>query len=235
MKYGRMKQAVFLSRPNRFIANVLVDGKEEICHVKNTGRCKELLQPGVSIWIQKSDNPKRKTKYDLITVKKEDYLINMDSQIPNKVVEDWLHTSEAGKVIGNITFIKREVKYRNSRFDVYFEYEKGGICKKCFMEVKGVTLEEDGVVRFPDAPSLRAVKHLQELELACQEGYEAYVMFVIQMRPVKELRPNWDTHREFAEVLQQVSHHGVKVFAYECAVETDSIEMVSEVPVILAE
>lgn len=226
MYYERIVEAVFLKRPNRFIAHVLYNGNEEVVHVKNTGRCAELLQPGVTVYLQESDNPERKTKWDLIAVKKGERMVNMDSQIPNYAVKEWL---EAGNLFGNITLIRPEKTYKNSRFDLYVEYGE----KKAFIEVKGVTLEQNGVVRFPDAPSERAVKHLEELIEATKEGYEAYVFFVIQMKGVHYFTPNRNTHPEFADALIRAAKAGVHVIAYDCNVTENSIFVNEEVPVIL--
>lgn len=171
MRYDNIIKAKFLTRENRFIAHISVNGKEEICHVKNTGRCRELLIPNAEIYVQTNNDPKRKTRFSLIAVNKGGRLINMDSQAPNKAVEEWL---KGGGLFSDIVNLKREKTFRNSRFDMYFE--RGG--KKCFMEVKGVTLENDNVVSFPDAPSERAVKHLKELQIAHNMGYETYVLFI---------------------------------------------------------
>ena len=226
MEYERIEKAEFLNRPNRFIANCIVNGCEEVVHVKNTGRCKELLVPGSTVYLQKSDNPKRKTKWDLIAVEKGERLINMDSQIPNKAVYEWLRK---GNLFGEGAYIRPETKYKNSRFDVYVEYKE----RKAFIEVKGVTLEEDGVVRFPDAPSERAVKHVTELVSAVQDGYEAYVFFVIQMKDVKYFTPNIKTHKAFADALKMAVEKGVHVLAYDCNVTKDSIKINEPVNVLL--
>lgn len=226
MYYERIVEAVFLKRPNRFIAHVLYQGKEEVVHVKNTGRCAELLKPGATVYLQESDNPDRKTKWDLIGVKKGERMVNMDSQIPNYAVKEWL---EAGHLFKNISFVRPEKTYRNSRFDLYVEYED----QKAFIEVKGVTLEQDGVVRFPDAPSERAVKHLEELVEAIKEGYEAYVFFVIQMKGVQYFTPNRCTHPEFADALVRAANAGVQVLAYDCNVTENSIFINEKVPVVL--
>lgn len=226
MKYERMKEGRFLKRPNRFIAHIEIDGKEEIVHVKNTGRCAELLQPGATVYVQESANPERKTKWDLISVEKGERTVNMDSQIPNGLVCEFIRN---GKLFPDVKLVKPETTYGNSRFDVYVEYAD----KKAFIEVKGVTLENDGVVRFPDAPSERAVKHVEELVQAAKEGYEAYVFFVIQMDNVAYFTPNRDTHLAFAEVLIKASRKGVNVLAYECEVEKDTIEITKPVPVVL--
>ena len=230
MRYERIQKAVFIERPNRFIAYAKLSGKRETVHVKNTGRCAELLRPGAVIYVQESDNPDRKTKWDLIAVEKPvkegKRLINMDSQIPNKVVQEWI---EQGRFISDVTLIKPETTYGNSRFDLYVEAGE----RKIFIEVKGVTLEEDGVCRFPDAPSDRAVKHLEELIQAKKEGYEAYVFFVIQMKDVRYFTPNTDTHPEFAETLKKAQAAGVELLAYDCEVTPESIAAGEPVEVVL--
>ena len=226
MIYERIEKAEFVNRPNRFIANCKVNGISEVVHVKNTGRCKELLVPGATVYLQKSDNPDRKTKWDLIAVEKGNRLINMDSQVPNKAVYEWL---KEGNLFGEDSYIKPETKYKNSRFDVYVEKED----RKAFIEVKGVTLEEDGVVRFPDAPSERAVKHVTELVSAVEEGYEAYVFFVIQMEDVKYFTPNIKTHKAFADALKMAEEKGVHILAYDCIVTNDSIKINKPVNVYL--
>lgn len=215
-----------MDRPNRFIAHVELNGKKETVHVKNTGRCAELLRPGAEVYIQESDNPARKTKWDLIAVEKGKRLINMDSQIPNRVVQEWI---EQGHLFENTTLIKPETTYGSSRFDLYVETEN----RKIFIEVKGVTLEEEGVCRFPDAPSDRAVKHLEELMHAKKSGYEAYVFFVIQMKGVSYFTPNVDTHPAFAETLKRAKEAGVEILAYDCDVTRDSIQLASPVDVVL--
>ena len=226
MIYNRMVPGTFLERPNRFIAYVEVEGRKETVHVKNTGRCAELLQTGARVYLQESDNPDRKTKWDLIAVEKGSRMVNMDSQIPNKVVKEWL---EAGHLFENITRIQPEFTYGNSRFDLYVEADG----KRIFIEVKGVTLEQDGVVRFPDAPSDRAVKHVEELKAAVKEGYEAYVFFVIQMKDVRYFTPNMDTHPAFGEALRDAARAGVHVLAYDCEVSSDRIAIADKVPVVL--
>lgn len=228
MIYDRMVEGTFLRRPNRFIAHVEIGGKEEVVHVKNTGRCAELLQQGARVFLQASSNPERKTGWDLIGVEKGQRLVNMDSQIPNAVVKEWL---ENGNLFHDIMRIKPETTYGGSRFDLYVEADG----KKCFIEVKGVTLEEDGVVRFPDAPSERAVKHVNELAEAVKEGYEAYVFFVIQMSDVRYFTPNMDTHPAFGEALRKAVAAGVHVMAYDCHVTKNSIVLRQEVPVVLQE
>ena len=227
MRYERITQGSFLERPNRFLAYAELAGKKEVIHVKNTGRCAELLKPGAVIYVQESQNPERKTKWDLIAVEKGDRIINMDSQIPNRVVQEWI---EEGNLFEDVRLVKPETTYCNSRFDLYVET---GDKRKIFIEVKGVTLEENGVVRFPDAPSERAVKHLEELGYAVKEGYEAYVFFVIQMKGVRYFTPNRDTHPAFCDALKRAQAAGVHVLAYDCEVSADSIEVNEEVPVVL--
>ena len=226
MRYERIERAVFLERPNRFIAYVELNGQKETVHVKNTGRCAELLVPGASVYVQRSANPDRKTKWDLIAVEKGSRMINMDSQIPNRVVQEWI---EGGAFFENVTQIRPETTWGNSRFDLYVE--TGG--RKIFIEVKGVTLERDGVCLFPDAPSDRAVKHLEELARAVKEGYEAYVFFVIQMRDVKYFTPNRETHPAFADALQKAAAAGVHILAYDCEVSPDSVAVRDPVDVVL--
>ena len=226
MKYERVEIGRFVERPNRFIAKIEIDGKIETVHVKNTGRCEELLIPGVEVYLQKSENPQRKTQWDLIGVKKGKQIINMDSQIPNIVVKEWI---EEGNFLSDITKIKPETTYGNSRFDLYVETKK----RKIFIEVKGVTLEENGVVRFPDAPTERGVKHLEELCKAVKDGYEAYIFFVVQMSGVKYFTPNIKTHKEFGDALKKAKKSGVNILAYDCEVRMDYIKIQDPVPVIL--
>ena len=228
MKYERIETGRFIERPNRFIAYVEISGKKETVHVKNTGRCAELLVPGATVYVQKTDNPERKTQWDLIAVEKGERVVNMDSQVPNKVVEEWIRK---GNLFPNATLIKPETKFGNSRFDLYIESDG----RKIFMEIKGVTLEDDGVVRFPDAPTERGVKHVEELVEAVKMGYEAYVFFVVQMKDVKYLAPNMETHAAFGEALRKANKSGVQVLAYECDVEKDIIEITKEVPVVLVD
>lgn len=225
MQYQNIVSGVFLKRPNRFIAHIKIDGKEEICHVKNTGRCRELLPQGAEVYCQQSDNPNRKTKYDLITVKKGDRLINMDSQAPNIAAGEWLARGE----LGNISDLKPETTHGGSRFD--FSFVKDG--KKCFLEVKGVTLENDGVCAFPDAPTERGAKHLKDLTQAVQDGFGAYVLFVIQMDDVKYLHPNDDTDPAFGKALREAAAAGVQVLAMDCRVTRDSMVVQNPVEVRL--
>ena len=226
MKYDRIEKGRFLERPNRFIAYVEIFGKTETVHVKNTGRCAEMLVPGATVYVQKSDNPARKTQWDLIAVEKGSRIINMDSQIPNKVVEEWIRK---GNLFPNASLIRPETTYGHSRFDLYVEVDN----RKIFMEIKGVTLEEDGIVRFPDAPTERGVKHVDELAKAVQEGYEAYLFFVVQMSDVKYLAPNRKMHAAFGEAMDRAKAQGVNMLAYTCQVSRDSIEIAEEVPVVL--
>ena len=216
MTYNNIFRAKFINRPNRFIANIEIDGKAEVAHVKNTGRCKELLTDGATVFVQKSDNPNRKTKYDLIGVIKGDRMINMDSQIPNKVFGQW---AESSGFFGSLTLIKSEKTYGNSRFDYYLETETD----KIFVEVKGVTLEEDGVVLFPDAPTERGVKHINELCRCIDDGYKAYIFFIIQMDNVKYFTPNRKTHPAFADALKNAAEKGVGIYALDCKVTENSI------------
>lgn len=216
MKYENIVKGTFLERPNRFIAICNINGKEEICHVKNTGRCRELLIKGVTVYLEKSPNQNRKTQYDLIAVEKNNRLINMDSQVVNKVVMEFLPT-----LFEDVKSIRPEFKYGNSRIDFYVETKS----EKILVEVKGVTLENDGVVSFPDAPTERGVKHLKELQKAVLEGYKAYVLFVIQMSDVEYFEPNSKTHPEFAEELRRAKDNGVVPLAYDCTVTFESIEI----------
>ena len=225
MKYANSIKGIFLDRPNRFIAHVKIKGRSEVCHVKNTGRCKELLVPGCPVWVTASDNPLRKTKYDLIAVQKGKLMINMDSQAPNKATEEWLR--QGG--LKGLTLIKPESKFENSRFDFYWEKKKS----KGFLEVKGVTLEDKGVARFPDAPTERGVKHLHELVDCLKDGYEAYVLLVIQMKGVRLFEPNWDTHPAFGEALRAAKAAGVHILAYDCLVTPDSMTIDKKVKIKL--
>lgn len=226
MQYGKILPARFLSRPNRFVARVEAEGEELVCHVKNTGRCRELLVPGATVWLEESPNPSRKTKFDLIAVEKGDRLINMDAQAPNKVFGEW---AAAGGFREGLTLLRPETTYRSSRFDFYWESSKS----RGFVEVKGVTLEEDGVVRFPDAPTLRGVKHLDELVKAREAGYEAAVCFVIQMENVRWFAPNDVTHPEFGQALRRAAQAGVEILAMDCAVTPQSLTMGKSVPIRL--
>ena len=230
MKYSKIISGEFKSRPNRFIAKVIINGIEETVHVKNTGRCKELLIEGCKVYLSESDNKERKTKYDLIAVEKvketgEKILINMDSQAPNDVAYEWLKTEFFKKG----TNIRREVKFGDSRFDLYAENEE----EKAFIEVKGVTLEKDGVALFPDAPTLRGVKHINELIKAKECGFSAYILFVVQMKGVHTFLPNAETHPEFAKVLKNAYDKGVNILVYDCIVTPDSLKIDSEIKKII--
>ena len=226
ISYSNMVPGTFRTRPNRFIAHVDIDGREEICHVKNTGRCRELLIPGVKVWCQHHDDPNRKTRWSLIAVEKGELLVNIDSQIPNKLAYNYANRGGLGFVP---TFLKAETTYRSSRFDLYYEAGE----RKGFIEVKGVTLEEDGVARFPDAPTERGRKHLCELQQAVKDGYEAWVLPVVQMEGMKYFEPNAATDPAFAAELRKAALNGVNIRAVECRVEPDRLEIVREIPVKL--
>ena len=227
MQYQHVKEGRFLSRPNRFVARVLLDGAEEVVHVKNTGRCRELLLPGARVYLALGDNPQRKTRYDLIAVEKGPLLVNMDSQATNRVFGEW---AGAGHFRAGLTLLRPETVWGNSRFDFYWEDASG--CRG-FVEVKGVTLEEKGHARFPDAPTLRGVKHLEELARCRAEGCEAAVCFVLQMGGMKDFAPNDVTHPAFGDALRRAAAGGVNVLAMECAVTPDSLIITRPVPVRL--
>lgn len=222
MKYSNIVQGTFLLRSNRFIAQVIIDGRVETCHVKNTGRLGELLKENATVFLQKSPNPDRKTAYSLIGVVKGSRIVNIDSQAPNRVFYESLLN---GKILlpgfKEITQVMSEKTYGNSRFDFYVENKK----RRAFIEVKGVTLEEDGVAKFPDAPTERGVKHVMELVKAKNNGFDAFVVFIIQMSGIKYFTPNDTTHREFGNALRYASQNGVRVLAYECDVGTGSMEL----------
>ena len=225
MRYPKMVEGIFLARPNRFIAHIEIDGKTEVCHVKNTGRCRELLPVGAKVWCLDAASPSRKTRYDLITVQKGQRLINMDSQAPNAAAKEWL--LDGG--LGMIENLKPESKYGDSRFD--FSFTKDG--RQCFLEVKGVTLENDGVCAFPDAPTVRGAKHVNELADLAAEGFGAYVLFVIQMEGVKYLHPNDATDKPFGDALRRAKASGVEILAYDCKITEDSMEIQEKVEVKL--
>ena len=212
-----MTPGIFLARPNRFIAHVEIDGQTEIVPVKNTGRCRELLVPGCTVWCQRSTNPSRKTKFDLIAVQKGDRLINMDSQAPNQAAGEWL----ASGGLGEITELRAEVKHGDSRYD--FSFLKDG--KRCFLEVKGCTLEDDGVCAFPDAPTERGTRHIRGLIRAAEEGFGACILFVIQMSDVKYIRPHDERDPAFGQALRDAAAAGVQVLAMDCAVTPDTMEL----------
>ena len=261
MKYNRIVSGTFLQRHNRFIAHVLINGKEEICHVKNTGRCRELLIQGCTVYCWVSDNPQRKTKYDLIAVEKivEGYatsvckksqssfaskeasasnskrntksgntlLVNMDSQAPNAAVKEWL--ASGASPFGKISYLKPEYKYGSSRFDFYLECSK----RKIFLEVNGVTLEDNGAVLFPDAPTERGVKHVRELMQCHAEGFETYVLFVVQMEHALYFTPNRKLHPQFADALCEAQNAGVQLLAYTCKVSPDEMRIDKELKISL--
>lgn len=226
MKYTNIHPAIFKSRPNRFIAYVDIDGTSVVTHVKNTGRCRELLVPEARVLLEESDNPQRKTKYDLVSVYKGDRLINMDSQAPNRLFGEWI---TAGNLFTNCTLIKPETTFQNSRFDFYVEADG----KKHFIEVKGVTLEKDNIALFPDAPTDRGVKHLNELIAAKEAGFCTWVVFVIQMKGITRFSPNDETHPAFGEALRQAEKAGVRILALDCQVSPGVVNINSSVPVVL--
>ena len=225
MKYNNILTGEFISRPNRFIAKISVNGREETVHVKNTGRCRELLVPGAEVILERAENENRKTKFDLVSVYKGDRLINMDSQAPNKIAGELLHKLFPGAQI------QPEQKYKNSRID-FFINDNG---TKIFTEVKGVTLEENGIAMFPDAPTERGVKHVRELTESVKEGYEACILFIVQMKGIRLLTPNYTTHREFGEALKDAYKAGVKIIAYDCKVSEDEVTADMPVEVTLEE
>ena len=230
MNYPNTVAGTFVSRPNRFIARVMINGIEETVHVKNTGRCRELLREGATVYLAKADNPERKTKYDLIAVEKvspdQTRLINMDSQIVNDVAEEWL---KRGELFSPAATIRREVRYGTSRFDFYIEDGK----RRAYLEVKGVTLERDGIASFPDAPTERGVKHLREL-IACKEaGLEAYVLFIVQMKGIRHLCPNDETHPAFGATLRAAAEAGVSILAVDCIITPDSVTADQPILVVL--
>ncbi len=228
MQYPNIVSGRFLSRPNRFIAHVELDGQEVVCHVKNTGRCRELLIPGTTVWLCKSGNPARKTAYDLVAVEKGNLLINMDSAAPNAVFGEFART---GKFLPDTETVRSEVRYGASRFD--FCITAGGQIH--YVEVKGVTLEEDGVVRFPDAPTERGERHLRELMDAKQAGFGAHVVFVIQMEQARYFAPNVKTHPAFGVALREAAEAGVGIHAYTCRVTPGSLEIAEPVTIVLEE
>lgn len=225
MRYNKMVEGTFLARPNRFIAHIEIDGKIEICHVKNTGRCRELLPVGAKVWCLDAQSPSRKTRYDLITVQKGERLINMDSQAPNMAAKEWLLAGGLGKIEN----LKAESKHGDSRFD--FSFTKDG--RVCFLEVKGVTLENEGICAFPDAPTQRGAKHLKELAQLARRGYGAYVLFVIQMEGVRYLHPNDVTDKPFGDALREAKNAGVEILAYDCKITVDTMEINEKVEVKL--
>jgi len=228
MIYQNIHEGVFEARPNRFIAEVLINGQIELCHVKNTGRCAEILLPDTKVYVSQSDKPNRSTKYDLVAAYKGGRLINIDSQAPNKVFREYL---EMGRFIEGITLIKPEYKHGGSRFDFYVETDS----RKILIEVKGVTLEHSGVVMFPDAPTQRGVKHLRHLIQATKEGYEVYVVFVVQMcgEGISHFAPNYAMHQEFGDVLAEAKSIGVNIVVFDCIVTLDSLTINNPIEVRL--
>ena len=226
MQYCNVKRGIFLSRPNRFIAEVEIDGKREICHVKNTGRCRELLVPGATVILERSEVGTRKTAYDLVAVYKGSLLINMDSQAPNRVFGEWAGETD---FFGRVSLLKPEYTYLHSRFDFYLEAEG----RQILVEVKGVTLERDGVLLFPDAPTERGVRHLRELTQAVAAGLEAHVFFILQVEDCRYFTPNAETHPAFAQALREAKAGGVGIHAFTCTVKEDALFIKDEVPVVL--
>ena len=226
MRYGEVLPAEFIARPNRFIAHVRLQGEEVVCHVKNTGRCRELLVPGAAVYLERGTNPGRKTAYDLIAVEKGDLLINMDAQAPNKVFAEW---AGQGGFLPDVTAVRPEFRYGDSRLDFCLETARG----PHLVEVKGVTLEDGGAARFPDAPTERGVKHIRELQRAAEAGLDTTLFFVVQFQDAYSVSPNDVTHPAFGEALREATAHGVNVCAYDCLVTPDSLSIRREVPVIL--
>ena len=228
MKYYNIVEGVFLNRPNRFIANVLIDGELEMVHVKNTGRCKEILKEGTLVYLERSNNPNRKTKYSLISAYKDDLLINIDSQIPNDVVYSSIYSNRISQLM-EVDYLKKEVSYGNSRFDLY--YEKGQ--EKGFIEIKGVTLEIDGISMFPDAPTERGTKHILELIKSIKEGYKSYIFFLIQMEGIDCFKPNEAMDKKFANALQLAKKEGVHILAYNSIITKDEINIGKSVEILI--
>lgn len=226
MLYSHIRKGTFLRRPNRFIAEVIIDGKLTLCHVKNTGRCKELLVPETTVFVEEVFSEKRKTKFDLIAVEKQGVLINMDAQAPNCVFREYIN---CGSFLPNITYIRPEYRWGDSRFDFYLE--QGNL--RHLVEVKGVTLEENGVVRFPDAPTERGIKHIRGLISAMDQGFSSWICFVVQLGRAKYLVPNDDTHPEFGQALRAAKDAGVHILALACHVSSHSLEITHDIPVCL--
>lgn len=228
MKYNNIYEGVFINRPNRFVANVLINGNMEMVHVKNTGRCKEILVQGTKVYLEKSNNPHRKTKYSIVSAYKGNKLINIDSQVPNDVVFESINSGKID-MFKDIVSLKREVSYGNSRFDLFFEREN----KKGFIEIKGVTLEVDSLSLFPDAPTERGKKHVDEMVKAVQEGYEGYIFFLIQMDDINFFTPNINMDKNFSESLLTAKKSGVKILAYNSIVTKDEIVLDKQVKVLI--
>lgn len=228
MHYSKIRKATFLKRPNRFIAHVMLDNQEEIVHVKNTGRCKEIFHKDTTVLLEESNNPNRKTKYSIIGAYKKDTLINTDAQIPNYVVYEGISENKI-KEISNVSFLKKEVTFGDSRFDLYFETSTS----KGFIEVKGVTLEENKIALFPDAPTQRGTKHIYEMIRAVEKGYEGYIFFLIQMKGIKYFTPNQKMDPDFADALKKAQNSGVKILAYDSHVTEEEIIIGKKIEVIL--
>ncbi len=227
MRYSHIRTGKFICRPNRFIAHVSSDGEEVICHVKNTGRLRELLLPDATVFLEESDNPARKTRFDLVGVMRGDEVVNIDSQAPNQAVGEWLRK---GGLFEDVSYVKAETRYGDSRFDFYIEADSG---RKAFLEVKGVTLLQDGVARFPDAPTTRGVKHIEELVKCLEDGYEAYILFLLEMKGSRWMEPNDVTHPAFGKALREAAEQGVQILAYDCLVTPKSLEVDKKVEVRL--
>lgn len=231
MRYENIHKGIFLERPNRFIAHVELEGRTEIAHVKNTGRCRELLRPGAAVYLEKTSNPNRKTQYDLVAVEKQrqglpPLLVNMDAQAPNKAFGEY---AAGGRFLPGLTLLQPEKTYGNSRFDFYLEAG----ARRGFVEVKGVTLENNGICLFPDAPTVRGTKHVRELMACLREGYEAWLCLVVQMEGMKEFRPNAATDPDFAAALAEANRAGVRILALECKTTPDTMQIQGQIPVIL--
>ena len=224
MKYNNIVKGRFLSRPNRFIALCEIEGEVYKCHVKNTGRCRELLTENAVVYLDKAENPDRKTPFDLVKVRKGNLLVNMDSNAPNKVFHEYIP-----KLFGDVVKVKPEYTYGNSRIDFYVET----LSDKKLIEIKGVTLENDGIARFPDAPTERGIKHIHELIEAKKAGFDCHIAFIVQMEGMREFRPNWDTHPAFGEALIEAQNNGVKIIALGCTVTETDLDITYEIPVIL--
>ncbi|MDO5147429.1 MAG: DNA/RNA nuclease SfsA [Eubacteriales bacterium] len=226
MKYKELQKGLFVKRPNRFTAHINIEGKEELCHVKNTGRLGELLLPGAEVLVEAADNPKRKTNYSLIAVKEGESWVNIDSQVPNKAAEEWIR---AGGWMSDVISVTREKTYGNSRFDLYVETKEDD----WFIEVKGVTLNVGGTALFPDAPTERGKKHVEELITCVKNGYKAAVLFVIQRKGVERFAPFEKRQPEFAEALRRAKTEGVEILAVDCLVDREGIRVDKEIPVCL--
>lgn len=228
LKYYNIVEGIFLNRPNRFIANVLINGELEKVHVKNTGRCKEILKEGTKVYLERSNNPNRKTKYSLISAYKGDLLINIDSQVPNDVIYSSISSNKVAELM-EVDYLKREVTYGNSRFDLYYEKEE----KKGFIEIKGITLEADGISMFPDAPTERGTKHVLEIIKSIKEGYKSYIFFLIQMKDIDCFKPNETMDKKFANALQMAKKEGVNMLAYNSIVTKDEINLGKRVEILI--